>query len=266
MLSATLAKNGAVTMLTKFRSARRGRLSAVAAAAFLAAAVSGCASTSVDERGSLAVNDPYEETNRDIHSFNRGLDRYFIRPVSYAYDEVTPAPVRFLVGNALNHLELPRDFVSHLLSGEVTSAGRTFLRFGVNTIAGAGGLLDPATDFELPKEDSDFGVVLASWGFAEGVFIELPFIGPSTTRHTVGRVVDVFLAPTTYIGRPYAGIAVTTLQTVEFRSNNANVIDNVLYESVDSYARSRSVYYQNRRGFIDGDLTLDDIQPLEPEE
>lgn len=250
-------------MASKERARTRGgRSSAIAAVMVLAAAVSGCAGSRSEESGALRMNDPHESTNRDIHGFNRGVDQYFVRPVASVYDDVTPAPVRFLVRNALNHLELPRDFVSHLLSGELTAAGRTVLRFGANTVGGAGGLLDPATEFGLPKEDADFGMVLASWGFEEGVYMELPLLGPSTTRHTVGRVVDMFLAPTTFVGQPYAGPIVASLEVAEYRSTNEGAIDAVYYESVDSYVRARSVYYQNRRSRTEEGVSLDGATPI----
>ena len=51
-------------------------------------------------------------------------------------------------------------------------------RFGVNTLAGAAGLLDPATEFGLPLEPTDFGVTLASWGANEGPYVEAPSLWP----------------------------------------------------------------------------------------
>lgn len=251
--------NGVVCMfMTNVQRANGRRFSLVALALVVTAALAGCASQP-EEVGGLAINDPYEDTNRTIHGFNVGLDQAVIRPVARGYDEVAPPQVRLVVGNALDHLELPRDFASHVLSGELMPAVRTGMRFAVNTFFGAGGLLDPASEMNLPKEDSDIGVVLATWGFGEGAYLDLPFIGPSTVRHTVGRVGDIFLAPTTYIGGPYAGPAVTAVDVVEFRATNADVIDDVFYGSVDSYARSRALYYQNRRNAVGDGPTLSDL-------
>lgn len=241
-----------------------GRFAGGVAAVLAAGVVAGCASVDAD-RGSLGVYDPYENTNRQIHAINKSTDQYFLRPIASVYDDVTPEPARFLISNALDHLELPRDFVSHLFSGEIESAGRTVLRFGVNTVVGAGGFLDPATDFELPKEDADFDVALAAWGLEEGAYIELLFFGPSTVRHTAGRVVDMFLAPTTYVGDAISGPATSALSVVEFRADNFSLIDEVYYDSADSYIRAQSVYVQNRRRLIDGEVSLDDALPLEGE-
>ena len=241
------------------------RLANVVAAAMIAVGAAGCASTETFDSSGLRVNDPYEGFNRNVHGFNKGVDRFFLRPVAQGYDLVTPALVRFLLRNGLDHLELPRDFVAHLLSGEIESAGRTVLRFGVNTVVGAGGLLDPATDFEIPKEDADMGKVLATWGFGEGIYYEIPVLGPSTVRHTVGRVLDIGLAPTSYIATPWAGSAVTALDAIEFRASNGALIDSVYYESADSYATLRALYYQNRRRFVDGGIDLSTAPSADPE-
>lgn len=222
--------------------------------------LSACAQNSA-ENAALGINDPYEGTNRDIHDFNKGVDRYVVRPVSEAYGYVTPGLVRLLVRNALNHLELPRDFANHVLTGEFAAAGRTLGRFGINTFIGAGGLLDPATDFDLPKEDADFGRTLAKAGSGEGVYYEIPLIGPSTVRHTVGRVVDIAFAPTTYIGAPLTGAVAGGLDLAETRESNKDAIDSVLYESVDSYSTARSIYLQNRRRFVNDGKVDRSLEP-----
>lgn len=247
-----------------FSTLRRNFAKRVIVLAAVAGLAAGCAHEPT-EVGGLRVNDPYEGINRDIHGFNKGVDRYFIRPISQGYDAATPGLVRLLVGNGLSHLELPRDFVNHLLQGELMSAGRTLLRFGVNTIVGAGGLLDPATDFEIEKEDADFGQTLAVWGADEGVYYEIPLLGPSTIRHTTGRVVDLVFAPTTFIGAPYSGLAKTSLEIVELRSNNGELIDSIYYDSADSYSTLRALYYQNRRRFVSGGVDLNGAPQIDEE-
>ncbi len=214
---------------------------ALGSAIFLVLAV-GCASTPTS-----GVNDPYENLNRDIHEFNKGVDRYAIRPASDAYDTVTPELVQFLVANALNHLELPRDFANNLLSGRWEPAALTFARFGINTLVGAGGLLDPATDVGVNKQDADFGLTLATYGAAEGIYYEIPLLGPTTVRDTVGRVVDIAFAPTTYVGGPIVGATETGLRIADTRQANRSAIDNALYESPDSYLTARTFYLQSRR-------------------
>lgn len=231
----------------KIASATRGCLPA---AVVLAGALSGCAAHNSAENEALGINDPNEPFNRHVHSFNKGFDELVLRPVAVGYDAVTPGLFRLLIRNALNHLELPRDFANHVLVADLPAAGRTLGRFGVNTLLGAGGFLDPASQVDLPKEDADFGRTLARGGFEEGPYYEIPLMGPSTVRHTMGRIVDLAFAPTSYVFEPFSGAIVTGIDAVETRADNMPAIDSVLYESADSYATTRAIYLQNRRNFV----------------
>ncbi len=223
--------------------------------------VAGCATQPAE--GAL-IADPYVETNRSIHSFNKGVDRAILKPVSEAYDYVTPATVKLLLGNGLDHLRLPGMFVNRVLQGDAESAGVVLGRFGVNTLAGAAGLLDPATEFGLPLEPTDFGVTLASWGANEGPYVEAPFFGPSTARHAVGRIVNFALDPSILLttGVVEVGTALTIASNartpvdfVNTRHENADIINDVLYASDDSYVTARTGYIQNRRRLIAGGET-----------
>lgn len=220
-----------------------------ATAALTLALCMGCANAPPGQ----TVYDPYEGLNRKLHAVNKSIDRYAVRPASEAYAAATPGLIRLLVSNALNHLELPRDFANNLLSGRWKPAGTTLARFGVNTIVGAGGLLDPATDFGLMKQPADFGQTLARWGVSEGFYYEIPALGPTVARHTVGRVVDLAFAPTSYVVSPFIGLAVSAEQAVrvlELRADNASAFDNVLYDSPDSYVTAQTLYLQSRRAAL----------------
>ena len=230
-------------------------------------ALAGCATQPAE--GEL-IADPYVDTNRSIHEFNKGLDTAILKPASEIYDFVTPATVKLLLGNGLDHLRLPGMFVNRVLQGDVESAGVVLGRFGVNTVAGAGGLLDPATEFGLPFETTDFGVTLATWGAAEGPYVELPLFGPATARHAVGRVVNFALDPSILLttGVVEAGTAVTIassartpVDVVNARHENADIINDVLYASEDSYVTARTGYIQSRRRLIAGGETDTEALP-----
>lgn len=230
-------------------------------------ALAGCATQPAE--GEL-IADPYVDTNRSIHEFNKGLDTAIIRPASEAYDFITPATIQLLLSNGLNHLRLPGMFVNRVLQGDVENAGVVLGRFGVNTVAGAAGLLDPATEFGLPFETTDFGVTLATWGAQEGAYVELPLFGPATTRHAVGRVVNFVLDPSILLttGVVEAGTAVTIASSartpvdiVNTRHENADIINDVLYASDDSYVTARTGYIQSRRRLIAGGETDTEALP-----
>ena len=220
------------------------------------------ACTAVGSDDDFAALDTHEKVSREFHEFNVGWDQVFFRPAAKTYDKVTPEVVQLLVSNGFSHLTLPRDFANYLMQGKLSTALETLGRFAVNTIAGAGGLLDPATEFGLPKQDTDFGVTLARHGSSEGGYFVFPFLGPATPRDTVGRVVDLAFAPTTYIGMTLAeSAAERTAETVEFRDRYMEPIDEVLYESEDSYISMRTVYLQHRRAMIAGGETEAEALP-----
>lgn len=226
----------------------------------LALMLAGCASGPVPD-GQL-IADPYEKTNRNIHAFNKGLDSYVVSPAAKGYDAVTPDVFRLLIGNALDHLSLPGYFANHVLQGNVMLASETLGRFTVNTVYGAGGFLDPATELGLEERDTDFGLTLADWGASEGVYIELPALGPSTTRDAVGRAVDTVFSPTTWLGGGNAqtiSYGVRALNIVDTRERYRPLIDEALYESEDSYITTRSAYIQNRRRTKAGETDVETL-------
>jgi len=207
------------------------------------------------------ARDPYEETNRSFHKLNLRVDRNVLRPAARAYDTVTPATIQHLLGNAFNQLDSVNDFANYLLQGEAEAAGTALGRVVVNTVLGAGGLLDPATEFGLPKEDTDFGVTLGKHGVEEGAYLVLPFLGPSTTRDLGGRVGDLAFDPFTYTGLTGSNLlntfspVYTGAEIVHDRAINADLIDEILYQSEDSYVSLRTVYLQRRDRLISGDET-----------
>lgn len=238
----------------------------------LAAGLSACAGAgpgaSFDER------DPYRETNERVHALNVSLDRNVLRPVARGYDFVTPALVQLMLGNAFSHFDTVNDFANYVLQGEVEAAGTALGRFTINTVLGAGGLLDPATEFGLPKENTDFGVTLGKHGVGEGAYLVLPFFGPSTTRDLGGRLGDFALSPETYIFQGFDAAALNAIspgfnaaRIVHDRNANADLIDELLYESENSYISLRTVYLQRRDALIFGEDApgaLPDIFDEEP--
>ncbi|HUF87261.1 MAG TPA: VacJ family lipoprotein [Thermohalobaculum sp.] len=226
---------------------------------FAALALLGLASCASADPDDLSATDTTPGFNRAMHGFNLALDRNVLRPAAQGYDFVTPTLFKHLIGNGFSHLELPGDFVNYLLQGRIEPALETLGRFSVNTVVGAGGLLDPATEAGLPKRPTDFGITLGRHGVAEGNYLVLPLFGPSTTRDAVGTVVDRALHPLTYLGYiapglpPAAGIALNVTERVDARNRNADVIDDLLYESEDSYISLRSVYLQRRRALVAGE-------------
>ncbi len=214
----------------------------------------------------IGFADPYEATNRKTHKFNRSLDRNLVRPVSTAYGSSTPGTFQKGVRNFSSNLSLPGTVLNDLLQFRIEDAGANTFRFLLNSTFGLAGLLDVATEAGIARDPSDFGETLYVWGVGEGAYVELPFLGPSTSRDTVGKVVDVVVNPLNFVldGDTRVGASGTSLLSrlgdrYEFR----DLVDSVLYESVDSYSQARLLYLQNRRFKLGGSQQPDYSDPYE---
>jgi phospholipid-binding lipoprotein MlaA len=196
------------------------------------------------------ITDPNETANREVHEFNKGLDRTIVRPVANAYGAIVPDPVRRSVSNVASNLDLPGVVANNLLQGNVGDAGHNLFRFAVNTIVGVGGLFDPAASFGLDQRPTDFGETLHVWGAGEGNYVEAPVLGPTTERDLVGRIVDIGLNPVRLavpgeVRPSLTGLDVASGLAARYRFRST--VDSLLYESADSYASARLLYLENRR-------------------
>lgn len=196
------------------------------------------------------IDDPNEARNREVHEFNRGLDRNLLRPTANTYSRILPEPVENGISNFASNLDAPGDVVNNLLQLRIGKAAENTLRFAINSTVGIGGLFDPATALGVAGDPTDFGETLHVWGAPEGQYVEAPFIGPATSRDMVGIVVDVALNPVRLaLPNPEAGYATATkiASGLSARARYTNTVDSILYESADSYAQARLLYLQNRR-------------------
>ena len=205
--------------------------------------------------------DPLEKINRKTHSFNKSLDKLFLRPASKVYGVVVSDFVDVLINNFTNNLSEPSNAANHLLQGKVKKSSNSTARFLVNTTIGIGGITDPASRLGLPLNESDFGKTLHSWGFDEGAYIELPFYAASTVRDTTGIVVDFIMDPINSIIPSRYKIHTQGAKLIELagdRNEYGDVIDNMLYQTEDSYASQRLYYLQRRRFDLNNNIISDD--------
>ena len=229
----------------------------------LAMLVSAC---STPGPGHVGVYDPHETVNRQNHELNRSLDKTLLRPVGVGYSGAMPDDLEDSIGNFASNLSLPGNVVNNLLQGNIEGAFRNSVRFVVNSTLGFAGLFDPAGDFGIDEIQGDFGQTLYVWGVPEGAYVELPFLGPSTERDAVGRVVDLATNPLSYVlpsPEKYVGTGSRVLAGVGARGRFADTIDSVLYDSADSYAQARQIYLQNRRFELGDANAIEEPDPFE---
>ncbi len=218
------------------------------------AALVACGPTTTREEG--APFDPFEQENRKVHEFNKTVDRALVRPAGKGYSGIVPDDIETLVGRFSSNLSIPQSVVNNTLRGNMKGATEDLYRFVVNSTIGLGGFFDPATELNMPAAtDADFGMTLHAWGVPQGAYVELPLLGPSTERDAVGKFVDLFTNPLSYVlpsPEKYVGTAASVSSRLSDRGRFADTLDSILYESADSYAQTRSFYLQNRAFEVGG--------------
>lgn len=200
-------------------------------------------------------NDPLEIPNRFIFAFNQGLDVILLKPVASGYKFLVPQRVRDSVRNVLRNMATPLILINDLLQGEFERAETTVARFAINTSGGVLGLFDVAADEGYVYHEEDFGQTLGSYGIGEGAYLVLPLFGPSSIRDGIGRVVDIFLDPFTYLARAKDVETEFLLRPIvngiDTRSRNIDTLEDLERDSIDFYARIRSLWRQNRQNEIE---------------
>lgn len=211
-------------------------------------------SLSVTAAQAQQENDPWEGFNRAMFSFNDGLDRAVVKPVTQGYRYVTPEIAQTGVNNFFENLRDVRTMINNLLQGKVHNALEDFSRITFNTTFGIGGLIDVATPMGIPKNQEDFGQTLGYWGVSSGPYVVLPLFGPSTVRDTVGMVPDWYMDPVTYVDDRGARNSLRAVRLIDTRSQLMNA-ERII--SGDRYVFIRDAYLQRREYLInDGEMDV----------
>ena len=211
------------------------------------------------------LSDPFESINRKVFAFNNKVDKKLLRPVAKGYRVVTNDYVRGKVNNVFSNLKEPITFANQILQGKINKSAVTLSRFAINSTVGLLGINDPATKINLEKSDEDFGQTLASWGVTSGPYIVVPFWGPATPRHLVGKTVDIMSDPVLIAsnegneaGRTNTYYAYKAANIVADREKMLDYLDDLEATSADYYTAIKSAYNQNRREAInDGEEEAD---------
>lgn len=236
--------------------ARTATLSLVLALA-AAAGLSACASRPNKVQATVAPaptapGDPFEATNRRILDFNFKVDDTIFRPAAEFYRRAVGPWTRRRVRNALDNLNEPRVAANALLQGRPVAAGTSVMRFAVNSTLGLGGLFDLEPVGGPPRQEIGFGQTLYAWGLPDGPYLMLPFAGPYTPRDLAGDVGDGFMNPVNWL-LPFGANAgrLVTLGLDE-RERNIEALEEIRNNSLDPYARLRSLWRQNRDAELGG--------------
>ncbi len=191
--------------------------------------------------------DPLEPFNRAMLHFNNGFEKVVARPADIVYRKVAPQAVRKSLSNAANNLTSPVTFVNDLLQGKPDRAFKTLVRFIVNSTFGIAGFMDVAARNGLPDQPEDFGQTLGVWGLANGPYLVLPLIGPTTFRDGIGLGVDTLSDPQYWmIDDSTTAYALYGGQTFIQYDDDRDDLEHLRRTSIDFYSALRSAYLQQR--------------------
>jgi phospholipid-binding lipoprotein MlaA len=211
--------------------------------------LAGCATTGGNP------SDPFEGFNRAVFTFNDGVDKMLIKPVAIGYKTVLPTPVRTGVTNFFANLGDLWIGINNVLQGKVAAGVSDFGRFAINSTAGILGLFDVASNAGMEKHNEDFGQTLGRWGMGSGPYLVLPFLGPSSVRDGLSRlIVDWRGNPLWYTGDVATGNTLVGVGLIDSRANLLAASDLAEQAALDFYSYTRSAYLQRRRNLVyDGD-------------
>ena len=225
------------------------RVLAWALSAWIALVLGGCASVPQP-----TASDPLESWNRGVFRFNDALDQSVLKPTATAYQDHVPDVVRHGVGNFFNNLADAWTGVNSALQLKGEAAGTSLTRFWLNTLLGFGGLLDIATDLQIPRYNEDFGQTLGYWGVGPGPYLMLPVLGPSTVRDTSALPVDWYGDIVTYADDITTRNVLLATRIVHQRAALLKQEGLMDAATTDRYSLVRDVYLQYRRNQVyDGD-------------
>lgn len=194
--------------------------------------------------------DPLEGFNRGMFAFNESVDKAVLKPVAQTYRTVTPYPIRAGVNNFYNNLEDAWTALNGVLQLRANVAADSFLRFGLNSTFGLGGVLDIATEAGITHHSEDFGKTLGRWGAPTGPYLVFPIFGPSTLRDSTTIVLENRFDPVSHVDQIRVRNSLTGLRIVDTRSNLLP-LGNLLDEAaLDKYSFTRDAYLQKRRAEI----------------
>ena len=213
------------------------------------------ACSSVPETERTDQRDPYEASNRNAFGFNMAVDTHLLEPAASSYRKLMPMAGRRAIDNHVDWTGLPATTFNSTLQGRAENAGLSAIHFTINSLTL--GLIDLTENPKAVKEQ-DFGQTLASFDVPEGNYLMVPLLGPNTSRSLTGRIVDGVTNPMSFLK---AGSSIGTMQSlrtpvavVAQRANLFEPLNDVKYNSLDPYARTRSLYYQGRAGRINAKI------------
>jgi len=211
---------------------------------------------SESQEAAETIADPIEPVNRIFFRANDKLYFWVFKPVATGYKAIIPEDGRIGVHNFFSNLATPVRLANCLLQARFKGAGNETLRFVINTTYGLAGVLDTAKkEFNIEKQEADFGQTLGIWGMGPVFYMNLPVLGPSSLRDGLGYAVDSSLNPLTYLAFfsvtvGYANTGGWVLDKINEASLTLGEYEALKKAALDPYIAVREAYSQYRQNKI----------------
>jgi phospholipid-binding lipoprotein MlaA len=221
-----------------------------------------CASTT--HEGDVA--DPFEPMNRTVYQFNETVDTYVTKPIAETY-QYTPSPVRTGVRNFFNNIDDVLTVINDVMQFKIQQGLTDSMRIVFNSSFGLFGLVDVASDWDLPRHNERFADTLGYWGINSGPYLVLPIFGPSSVRDASALIADIFSYPLANMHPVAHRNTLQGLKMVSNRTDLLTVTDLTEDVAINPYAFTRDTYYQWRQNQIfDGSPPEQFPQDFNPDE
>jgi phospholipid-binding lipoprotein MlaA len=205
-----------------------------------------------DDEDVEIIPDPFIVLNTAFYHVNDKLYFWLLKPVSKGYGIIIPQELRVGIRNVFYNIRFPVRFINCLLQGKFRKSGGEFGQFCLNTTVGFLGLANVAANYPaLQPSREDLGQTFAVWGFGNGVYITIPFLGPSSFRDFLGRLGDTYLDPIWWAPVDFwTSIGIRAGETVNETSLRIGEYEALKGAALDPYVMIRNAYVQNRNKLI----------------
>ena len=199
----------------------------------------------------FTVPDPLYWFNYGMYHFNDKLYFWGLKPLAKGYRKVTPLVLRQGIHNFFDHILFPVRLVNNLLQGKFQSAGQECSIFVINTMGSLGFSRIAQDQHGFKDSREDLGQTLGTYGFKQGFYLVLPFLGPSSLRDLTGSIGDYFLSPTGYIDPTEASLGVRALDTINDTSLRIGDYEALKDAAFDPYIALKDAYLQLRQSRVE---------------
>ena len=213
--------------------------------------LSGCATTPDEPATPISKVDPFERVNRSTFEFNNKFDKAIFKPVAQVYADTVPSFAQTGIGNFFGNLNDVWTGLNSFLQGNLQDGLTDFMRVGINSTFGFLGLLDIASEANIPKHRNDLGQTLGVWGVPNGPYLVIPFLGPSVTRDAVALPVDFYGDPWSYVRPVRVRNSADLLRLVDKRAGYLDSFSLMQDAALDEYIFVRDAYLQRIAGQIE---------------